>query len=371
MAKQNVIEKLAAWFQKYLSYGNTATPYVVALWVAATHVFEMFDSFPYLVITARVKRAGKTRQSECISFTCNMPATVSGATAAALYRMLEDDKPTLLWDEAETLNSESASIVRAFLNVGYRKGQTIPRATADGVKQWPTYCPKVFTLIGDVYDTLRDRSIIIEMQRGESPERFMYERAKEEGLEIHDELRAALLEVTEEIQRQYETINLPFLSDRDEEIWRPLFAIARALKLDITKLEMAAADMYAEKTAPRRAHNDKEMQAAEEANERIKEFGLLLIQDLLSLIGKNEKGIYTADALKKLHAIPTAPWRKYLGEGLTADHMGMLAARYKVTPKPIRLGNTIARGKGQGIRRGYLKTDLQRAVAEATGKDAR
>lgn len=365
MPKQTAVELLAAWYLKYVHLRDNSQSLIIALWTAATQTFESFDAFPYLVITARVKRAGKTRLAELVSFTCNVPAQVAGASAASLYRMLEDDKPTIIWDEAETLNSESASIVRAFLNIGYRKGQTIPRVTGEGVKQWPTYCPKVFVLIGDVYDTLRDRSIVIEMQRvgiNDKPlDKFSYERVKAEGLELHDMVRAEIADNIERIQDEYLKADLPFLQDRDEELWRPLFAIARALKINDETITRLAADIAAEKTAPARSHS---MLHESEDETREREFAAILLRDLISLCGK-EKTVWTHDALKRLHAIPTAPWRKYLGTGLTADHMGALLARYRISPKPIRVtsGKTNHTGtKNSKVLRGYVKSEMEKAL---------
>lgn len=362
---QTAVEKLAAWYLRYIHLRDISHALVIALWVAATQVFEIFDAYPYLVISARVKRAGKTRLMELISFTCNMPAVVSGATAAALYRMVESDKPTILWDEAEALNSESATLLRSFLNVGYRKGQTIPRATEDGVKQWPTFCPKVFVLIGDPYDTLRDRSVIIEMERlgpNDKLERFSFEKAKTEGMELHDEIREELEKRREEIQKHYLEMDLSFLNDRDEELFRPMFAIARALKIDITNLTRIAADIAAEKTAPARSHS---MLHESEEETRDREYAAILLRDLISLCGKN-RSIWTKDALPKLYAIPTAPWRKFMGTGLTPDHMGALLARYRISPKAVRVttGKTNHAGtENSKVLKGYIREEMEKALA--------
>jgi len=70
--------------------------FVLSLWTIGTFLHEQMDSFPYLVITSRVKRSGKTRLSEAISFLSCRPMSVSGATAAALFREIKDRQPTIL-----------------------------------------------------------------------------------------------------------------------------------------------------------------------------------------------------------------------------------------------------------------------------------
>lgn len=95
---------------------------------------------------------------------------------------------------------------------------------------YETYCPKAFALIGDVHDTLRDRSIVVEMRRGEPARRFVYAAAKEEGAALRERLSAALSSQVEEIDvavRGFE--GLKFLFDRDEEIWSPLFILCRLI----------------------------------------------------------------------------------------------------------------------------------------------
>ncbi len=112
---------------------------------------------------------------------------VVNISPAALYRTISADKPTLLIDEAEMFSSAKSEF-RSLLNSGYRRGQTVKRHDGD----YETYCPKAFALIGDVHDTLRDRSIVIEMMRCEPARRFVYAAAKEEGAALRETINAAV-----------------------------------------------------------------------------------------------------------------------------------------------------------------------------------
>jgi hypothetical protein len=354
------LKSLRAFLAGYCHFADNAITIPLSFWICGTYLFEAFDSYPYLVITAKVKRAGKTRLSELIGFTSNMPFNVSGASAAALFRKIKDDKPTILWDEAETLASEATSIVRAFLNVGYRKGQSIPRVGENGVTEWPTYCPKAFILIGDVYDTLKDRSIIVEMERGEVPKRFGYETAKTEGLEIADEIRKLLSEKLPEIIEAYNTLDLPYLTDRDEEIWRPLFAMCKVLDQgSYGSLQRIAADLAADKTNPVKYVPNEEA----EAKSRLEEYGLMLLRDAYAVtrqIKGNRFGkrfISSTDLLKAVREIPTSPWRKYHNaisdgteEGLTMNSISYILIPYGVKPMLCRAGKVF---------RGYSVSEIE------------
>ena len=357
---------LRSFLSDYCHFADADVVRPLSLWIAATYVFEAFDCFPYLSITARVKRAGKTRLSELIGFTCSMPFNVAGASAASLFRTVDGDenghKPTLIIDEAESLSSESASTIRTFLNVGYRKGQTIPRADGKhGVKQWPTYCPKIFVLIGDVYDTLRDRSIIVEMQRGEPAKRFSYEIAKLEGATIADEIKNAIAENLETIQENYMAVELSFLTDRDAEIWRPIFAIAQTLEPEsIGNLRRIAVDMSTSKTQDIRRYGMVN-QEEEERNIRREEYARRAVADLLIVTEKRES-IAANEAVALLKEIDIAPWRKYEGTGLEGRMLADLVAVLELRSKPIR-GNAKGKavkynGKDQNVFRGFTRTDI-------------
>lgn len=360
----NAIQKLRAFFESYCHFREPLISLPLAFWVLGTYLFERFDSYPYLIITARVKRAGKTRLSELMGFASNMPFNVSGASAPSLFRKIKDDKPTIIWDEAETLSSEANSLVRAFLNVGYRKGQMIPRATLSGVTEWPTYCPKIFVLIGDVYDTLRDRSMICEMERGTPGKRFNYETTRAEGLAIAEELRAVAEENAEAIEQSYAEIQLPFLTDRDEEIWRPIFAMCTVLApSELKNMMRIAADLAAEKTNPHRyiPNEDSELRSA------LEEYATMAVRDMLvvsrtrpEIVREGKKGkkrvLKSMEALAALHDIPTSPWRKYYyagGDrnkgskaqpGLNANQLGILLGIHRVHSQLYRVADEVFRG---------------------------
>lgn len=385
----NPLKQLREYILSYCHFEDESIVRPLALWIAGTYIFDAFDAYPYLTITAKTKRSGKTRLgAELISFTCSTPMNVAGASPAALFRAVKDMKPTIIQDEAEQLNSEAASLMRQFLNVGYRKGQTIPRADGKhGIIQWPTYCPKVFILIGDVYDTLKDRSIVVNMKRlpeGKELKPFSYERAKMEGNEIGEEIKSLLAGNLEKILKAYETENIKFLTDRDAEIWRSIFALERILGDGGTKtlsnLTRTAVDVSTEKTLPSRSYAmsaDAEKQAERESYAR------RLLADMLT-ITKGKKAISSLDAIKELKKLDTAPWRVYRAEsddvagassltndGLDQRSMSTLLAIVGLRPKPIRNAVTDNskkgkkyNGKGQNVARGYARKDIEAAAKQ-------
>lgn len=359
---KGLIERIETYITDYVTLADRQYSLPIALWILGTFCFKDFDAYPYLVINSPTKRSGKTRLAEMISFCCNNPRAMSALTGPTLFRLIEKETPTILFDEAEGLNSEASSVMRSVLNVGYRRGQTIPRVGGDGnTVEFATYCPKIFILIGDVYDTLRDRSIVITMQRAEAPKRFTFEAVRTEGNTIRLAADAAVKSNSGNIQHAFRNHNgLPFLMDRDEEIWTALFCLAQVFCPDrLRELQGAAADMAAEKTAEGRAYTDME---AKENEANSVEYGKKCLMDLWGVFVKDGvKYLRTEDVITKLKEIPTSPWRKFRGAGVDAHDLSNLMQRFDVRPVRIALGS--GRGK-QKFYRGYKRTDVEKAMGK-------
>lgn len=352
-----IVANIETYLRKYVSFADPIYPLPLALWSLGTFCFPDFDAFPYLVITSTTKRSGKTMLSEQLAFCCSNPRQFAAMTGPTLFRSIQDEAPTIFFDEAESLNSEAASTMRSVLNVGYRKGQVVARSSGTGIKEYPTYCPKVFVLIGDVYDTLRDRSIIVSMRRADAPQRRLYSIALEEGKAIREEAAALVKSRQAEILEQYTQDNpIDFLTGRDEEIWMPLFALARVFCPGrIEELSRCAVDIATEKTADSRRYTVLETEdTAADA-----EYAERLLMDLYSILLTHGKAVGSAEAIDLLKALPTAPWRKFRGQGIRIHDMANMLSRFSV--RPVR----IAKGSGRGNQtflRGYKLADIEAAV---------
>lgn len=375
-----ILADVESFLAQYVTYSDPGHAFALALWTLGTYMWNSFDQFPYICITADTKRAGKTRCAEVMSkVVCNPRFT--GASASAIFRMIRDEKPTLFMDEAESsLSGESHNTMHEVMNKGNRAGQTISRtdmsaiseqadgSQGSGVRHWPVYCPKVFILIGDVYDTLRDRSVVIRMRRAEPPARYVSRVVEPQGNELGLRVKSLIEDYYHTIQEKYDTMPLPeFLTDRDAESWAPLFAICTVLAPErLQALQMLAVDMSTEKTAPARKYNalaQSEDQMLEE------EYGKRLLQDVLEVMDghaapnrSGRKRVFTADVVERLKGLPLAPWRKFRGVGITPHDVAKMLGNFGVKPKNIRIG-----GNAGKVQRGYWQEDVERALAENFG----
>lgn len=358
-AAKGLISEVQAYLERYVTFSDPMYALAAALWAVGTYFWQHLDVFPYLVITADTKRSGKTRLMEVLEFVCANPRRMNGMTGPTVYRALAgDNRPSMFTDESESLSAEVANLLRIVLNGGHRKGATIPRTVKNEIVDYPCYNPKCFVLIGDVNDTLRDRSVVVRMRQVNNPakvrERFVYDLTKAEGNAIGAKVRELEQNVAAELKQVYQEHGpLPYLtSDRDEEAWLSLLSICEVVEpARVKELPRIAVDLSTEKTAPKREYS--ELLAVAEKDAQQVEYGIRLLQDLRVVID-GKKSAFTRDLLPALLAMELSPWRKIGGSGLDENKLAAMLETFDVRPTTVRQGKTVAKG--------YKKEDVTRAL---------
>lgn len=92
------------------------------------------------------------------------------------------------------------------------------------------------------------------------------------------------------------------------------------------------------------------------------EYAKRLLADVQTVIG-SEKCISNVAMLDALKALPTSPWRKYLGEGLTLRGMADMLSRFGVRTSTIRVGKGKS-GSNANVLRGYKREDIHHAAKQ-------
>ena len=318
----------------------------LATWAVATHLPEAFDAFPYIALLSPAKRCGKTRVLEVLELLTSKAWRGTSATSAALFRMMED-VPTLLLDEVEALGnskpSESAQAVLAVLNAGHRKGATVPRCVGPEheVRHFPVYGPKAFAAIGTLPDTLADRCIHITMQRrtpSQSIDRFLQGRAKADAEPIRESLAEWAETCKESVRQAYESMDdLKFLSDRDADLWMPLFAVCTVAAPErLGELRRCAVVLSGVK-------------AAGDVEDSLP---LKLLADVQKVWRTEADRMTTATLLQRLKEITESPWG---ASELNANRLSAMLRPFEIASRQIRIGNETAKG--------YLRTSLNEAFS--------
>lgn len=369
--KHSPVDSIEQYLRSYLSFPGDRYYLPLSLFAILEHCWDAcFDEVPYLSVSAAVKSSGKTRVLELLKFLAGEGKAAlveAGITVAAIYTEIEAKKVILI-DESERLQNPH-SPMRPILNGGYRRGQDLMRKIGGENRRFSIFCPKVFAQIGDVYDSLRDRCIIIEMRRRTSGARTEYvqQTAREEGAKIASEIARAIDERIEEIRNSYLNYHtlyrsLNFLRDRDKEIWKPLFTLCQVFAPErMPELERSAIDIATLKTLPPRRF---EQLREQEEITRKQEYAEQLVRDALTVIGARGR-IPSGELVRGLRAIATSPWRSYEGTGITEISLAAMLRRFAVEPKTIRVK---PKGQANSTSKGYLRVQIAAAAMAIEGE---
>ena len=203
----------------------------VALWCIHTYLLDCFLISPRLAIRSPLHRCGKTTLLDIIACLCMRALSSANVTAAAVFRVIEAYRPTLLIDEADTF-LPGAEELRGVVNSGHRRGGKVIRTVGDEhePRTFATYSAVVIALIGKLPATLHDRSApIVDLKRRlrtERVESFRLDRAAS----LDDLASRAMRWAFDNAARVKDADpKLPEgLFNRDADNWRPLLAIAEA-----------------------------------------------------------------------------------------------------------------------------------------------
>ena len=160
-----VAASLSAAFKKYVRMSAPQAE-TCALWVLLSWTIDKFSIAPRLCATSPTKQCGKSTLLELLGRVSRRPLMSGSVTPAALFRAIEQHRPTFLLDENEKF-LEVGSDFHALLNQGHRRGQYVIRTQGDNheLVMFDTFCMVAFARNGRIPDDLEQRSIVIELQR--------------------------------------------------------------------------------------------------------------------------------------------------------------------------------------------------------------
>jgi hypothetical protein len=169
-----LLDSVRVFLERFISYPSKHAAVAHALWIAHTHMMDIWDSTPRIAFMSPERGSGKTRALEATEFLVPRPVHSVNNSVAYVIRKIADDigKPTILYDEVDALfgtKDPSKADLLAILNAGHRKGAKSGRCVVDGgrvrVEELPAYSALALAGLRDLPDTLASRSILIEMRR--------------------------------------------------------------------------------------------------------------------------------------------------------------------------------------------------------------
>ena len=294
-----------------------------ALWVLHTYLLDCFGISPRLAITSPEKGCGKTTALDVVSHLVSRPLPTANASAAAIFRVVELQRPTLLIDEADTFLPENEEL-RGILNSGHRQGGAVIRTVGEEFepRSFSTYSACAIALIGKLPATLADRSVSIDLRRRKPDEpikSFRYDRT--EDLD-HLARRAARWARDNADGVRSADPDLPAgVFNRVADNWRPLLAIA-----DVAGGEWPARARRAIQCAGGGASGDEQS------------IRVLLLSDIRMIFAEcGADRLPSADLISALNAIEGRPWAEWhRGKGLSTNGLARQLAAFRIAPGTIR-----------------------------------
>lgn len=194
---------------------------------ALTTYIPGLPSAPYLHFNAP-KGCGKSTAISTVSSIARAPITTANGTPASVFRMLNTIGGTLLYDEAESLQSGETRDreLRGLLLAGHKPGSMWLRCRAikDNwtPEEYHVFGPKVLAGIDQLDSVLGSRCITIQMVR-----RPLDAKTLEpiDTTDLRDDIHSMALAHVFDIVDQISTPQLDAVN-RDLDVWNPIVAIA-------------------------------------------------------------------------------------------------------------------------------------------------
>ena len=320
-----LLDELHAALGRFVVFPSTQAQDAVVAWIAATHAQSAFDHAPRLAIVSPEKRCGKSRLLDIVEATCHDPLISVNVSPAALVRSItEDDPPTILVDEADTVfgskrNAENNEDVRGILNAGFGRNRPYIRWDMKGRcrEDCPTFAMAALASIGDLPDTIMDRAVVVRMRRrahGESVSPF---RARRDGSGLHD-LRVRLAAYFRALVGELGELrpDMP-VEDWAADTWEPLVVACDAAGGHWpARIREACAALVSASDAE-----------AETASQNVS-----LLSDIAAIFEEGSEDFLASKTLvERLHGIPDAPWSDF---NLTMNGLSWRLRPFGVKPRP-------------------------------------
>ena len=218
-----------------------------ALWIVSTHYYEPFpehgdpidDPFDHatrLMISAGAIRSGKTRLLETTACLARRVLRASNLSSAVMFRACERFRPTVMLDEVDQarLHEDGNALVQ-LINDGFEPGGAAWRVGGEKnerLDRFRIFTPVALCGIGRLPAATEDRCLrIVLMRKPAGRKTARFNKAKRKHL---CGLAPQILRWTQDTRKvlvqNLEPAFPPGIeNDRDEDLWRPLLAIADTL----------------------------------------------------------------------------------------------------------------------------------------------
>lgn len=223
-------------YTTYVEYPEDRHYDIMALYVMMTYVFRLFEAVGYIHFHGTAA-AGKSQNMAILRALAFNPIWQSSTTASSVFRTFASNIGTMLFDEAERWDSDSAKELMSIIKAGYQEGSVVQRTERNSQDKfipyrYPAYSPKVFSSIAPQDYVLQSRCLIINMRPALRvlPE---FKWRAEEWAELRNQLYLWAMFYTQDLEKlvvQWNTekrmVKAKDIQNRQWQIAQPLLVIA-------------------------------------------------------------------------------------------------------------------------------------------------
>ena len=300
---EELAEELVSTIKRYVYLPDGAAD-VAAMWVLHTYISDGYQFSPRLFIHSPEPRCGKTTFLDVLERLCYKPLAVSSITGPSMARMItkNNGQITLLADEVDRyLNNDNDTLCKV-LNAGYERGKKIMCVETSGRNKDPMlfdcFAPCALAGIGNIPNTVQDRSLTITMKRktdSDRVERFRYRKIIVQTTELQQKCKRFIMDNEQEIIKCEPEVP-EILSDRAADVSEILFAIAETISHEWYKRLVKSVLTLVKK---QNVNNELSVRTQ-------------LLVDIWSIFTSIEnKWISSSDLVDKLNEIETSPWSEW------------------------------------------------------------
>jgi Protein of unknown function (DUF3631) len=339
-----ILSGVETFISRFVIFPSEHARVAHTLWIAHTHLMNVWESTPRLALLSPEPGSGKTRALEVSELLVPLPVEAVNVSPAYLFRKVgsEEGRATILFDEIDTVFGPKAKEneeIRGLINAGHRRGAKAGRCVVRGknieTEEISAFSAVALAGLGWLPDTIMSRSVIIRMRKrkpGEKVEPFRRRIHVKEGHALRDELARWASGVSDKLMDAWPALPKG-IEDRNADIWEPLLAVADA----------AGGDW------PHRAR-EAAIALVASAQEREPSLGVRLLADLKEIFGHAQE-MTTEAILRALHALNESPWNDLKGKPLNDRGLAQRLRQYEIKPRVL----------GGGSHRGYRREDLRDA----------
>src|SRR5439155_24519627 len=265
---------------------------------------------PRLNLSSAESGCGKTTTLDLLAAMTPRPLRTESLTAPVLFRLVDQQQPTLLLDEVDTFLPQDEEL-RGLLNAGHKRRGCAYRCegSSNAVRAFKAFAPAVLSGIGPLPATLHDRSICIHLVKAEENE--VTAHFDELHAEIEIELCRKLARWTQDNFALIQACDPPMPKaafNRLGDNWRPLFAFAQIAGGDWPQRALAAFTLLS------KAHHQQTAAKEKEADE------IVLLADIRDIFAKTgDSRISSKQLVEALCDLPERPGYS----GLRDPHSGL------------------------------------------------